>query len=300
MCFHPILLVDFAPARRGRYFSLRKVHTPRCTGEFRRLRAAGCVRLRGAGGISLYAKRTRPRCMGELRRLRAAGCVRLRGAGSISLYRKRTRPRCMEVLRPLRRAGCAAPARRGRARGGGTPCSPSSCQSPPLPSGRAARVMAGNTKQLPPVCRTGQSLPFRTPRGERVQRSKKFSSPKPLRESASRNAPVFSQRSRSAELCGSKACAVQSKKGVIHKRGNFLLLCACRACGIVPAPPQRATLPCRPQRGHPAKKHPLRDKKRGSPYAGNLSIHSFRPRISSADSSSSLQIWISISTSILR
>ena len=98
--------------------------------------------------------------------------------------------------------------------------SPSSCQSPPLPSGRAARVMAGNTKQLPPVCRTGQSLPFRTPRGKRVQRSKKFSSPKPLRESASRNAPVFSQRSRSAELCGSKACAVQSKKGVIHKRGN--------------------------------------------------------------------------------
>ena len=60
---------------------------------------------------------------------------------------------------------CACAARAGKRRGNHG--SPSSCQSPPLPSGPAARVMAGNAKQLPPVCRTGQSLPFRTPRGKR-------------------------------------------------------------------------------------------------------------------------------------
>ena len=94
-------------------------------------------------------------------------------------------------FRPLRRAGCAAPARRGRARGGGTPCSPSSCQSPPLPSGRAARVKPGNVKRFPPVYRTKQSLPFRTPRGERLHRPNKFFYPELLCEPASRNTPVF-------------------------------------------------------------------------------------------------------------
>ena len=46
---------------------------------------------------------------------------------------------------------------------------------------------------------------------------------------------IFSQRSRSGEICGSKSCAARGKKGVIHKRGKLPLLCACRECGNIPA-----------------------------------------------------------------
>ena len=111
-------------------------------------------------------------------------------AGGVSLYESAHSP-VHGGFRPLRRAGCAAPALRGRARGRGTSCSPSSCQSPPLPSGRAARVKPGNVKRFPPVYRTKQSLPFRTPRGERLHRPNKFFYPELLCEPASRNTPVF-------------------------------------------------------------------------------------------------------------
>ena len=124
-----------APARRGQYFSLRKAHTPPVHG--------GASPPAG-GGMRAPARR------GQYFSLQKAHTPPVHGGAS-----------------PAAAGGMRAPARRGRARGGGTPCSPSSCQSPPLPSGRAARVMAGNAKQLPPVCRTGQSLPFRTPRGKR-------------------------------------------------------------------------------------------------------------------------------------
>ena len=45
---------------------------------------------------------------------------------------------------------------------------------------------------------------------------------------------IFSQRSRSGEICGSKSCAVREKRSD-SQEGELPLLCACRACGNIPA-----------------------------------------------------------------
>ena len=55
---------------------------------------------------------------------------------------------------------------------------------------------------------------------------------------------IFSQRSRSGEICGSKSCAVREKRGD-SQEGEFPLLCACRACGNVAPAARRRRNPAR-------------------------------------------------------
>ena len=61
-----------------------------------------------------------------------------------------------------------------------------------------------------------------------------FSVPASTRTGFPHRPRIFSQRSRSGEICGSKSCAVREKRSD-SQEGELPLLCACRACGNIPA-----------------------------------------------------------------
>ena len=67
--------------------------------------------------------------------------------------------------------GCAA-VRRRHTRGGGTKVPPASCESPPLPSGRAARARVSPALPLPPIFGDTVSKISATPRGGRTLRAR--------------------------------------------------------------------------------------------------------------------------------
>ena len=67
--------------------------------------------------------------------------------------------------------GCAA-VRRRHTRGGGTKVPPASCESSPLPSGRAARARVSPALPLPPIFGDTVSKISATPRGGRALRAR--------------------------------------------------------------------------------------------------------------------------------
>ena len=79
-------------------------------------------------------------------------------------YDPRRVKRCVHsVGARIARPGNGAAMRRRHTRGGGTKVPPASCESPPLPSGRAARVRASDAFRLPPGCRIKASGTAATP-----------------------------------------------------------------------------------------------------------------------------------------
>ena len=67
--------------------------------------------------------------------------------------------------------GIFAAMRRRHTRGGGTKVPPASCESPPLPSGRAARARVSDAFRLPPGCCCDRQGLVATPRGGRAMRA---------------------------------------------------------------------------------------------------------------------------------
>ena len=86
------------------------------------------------------------------------------GTPSWSELRPRRVKRCVHsVGARIARPGNGAAMRCRHTRGGGTKVPPASCESPPLPSGRAARVRASDAFRLPPGCRIKASGTAATP-----------------------------------------------------------------------------------------------------------------------------------------
>ena len=86
------------------------------------------------------------------------------GTPSWSELRPRRVKRCVHsVGARIARPGNGAAMRRRHTRGGGTKVPPASCESPPLPLGRAARVRASDAFRLPPICRIRASGTAATP-----------------------------------------------------------------------------------------------------------------------------------------
>ena len=146
-----------------------------------------------------------------------------------------------------------AAARGRRTRGGGTKVPPASCESPPLPSGRAARAKVSLAFAVPPGCLDRASRTDATPgAGARCAPLRKgyggapvgWNPPFLLLMAAGRQGegvthfaraarPYLRQQMQKIFLLFARRFAPGEKgEGVIHKRGGTLvppLLCACGA-----------------------------------------------------------------------
>ena len=103
------------------------------------------------------------------------------GAPSWSELRPRRVKRCVHsVGARIARPGNGAAMRRRHTRGGGTKVPPASCESLPLPSGRASRAKVSDAFRLPPGCHCDRQgigchpktmrVPFTAPVGARIAR----------------------------------------------------------------------------------------------------------------------------------
>ena len=164
---------------------------------------------------------------------------------------------------PLR-VVCACPSRAEivacaatlRTRGGGTSVSPASCESPPPPLGRAARVRVSDAFHLPPNCYCDRQGIGCHPKGcastrperrlhENGGRKPCIASTPASRVRQKTKLPRCYRKSNFSTECGRNLFAVAGTRehpmaGVIHKRGQGHLLCACRAQRHRPRRPQAA------------------------------------------------------------